>query len=155
MTNTTRRAILAGVTAAGAMTGAAAGAAIASAVTAAAAPDPIFDLIERHRAAYRAWYAVMEVDIHLEDGDPRYPAVEAEYHRTWEVSEVLACEIFATPPTTLQGLVALLEYTGSAIESGKMGFPELVELDSGKAVRWAEAMLLQVRDALIAMEARA
>jgi hypothetical protein len=67
----------------------------------AGSPDPVYGLIEAHRAAAAAHSVALKEQAHLEDGD-----TEAECHADMDAFHVL----IETAPTTLAGLVAWVAY---------------------------------------------
>jgi hypothetical protein len=99
MSTTTRRAVLAAAPAVAAGTLAAGTAvnAVAVAMTRASEPDPIFALIRAHQDDIKAYLRACETA--LDDSDP------------WLADRRLL-EVLTVPPTTIAGVVALLEHVG-------------------------------------------
>ena len=88
-----RRRLLLGALTAGA------GATLAAipAIAAAEAPDPVFGLIEAHKAAWARFDAIEDV------------SDEAAFEAAGQAADATLAEITATPPTTLAGMRAVLE----------------------------------------------
>jgi hypothetical protein len=123
--NTTRRGFLSTAAAL------AASAAVANAANALRA-DPIFKAIEVHKAARlafenavsrgsaldeelpgektRSWITVWEQTI-VETDDPRWIESVREVHRTSDAETDAACALASIAPTTMAGVVKLLQYT--------------------------------------------
>lgn len=77
--------------------------------------DPVFALIEEHRAAYAARAPLSEASAGLRPSDPAY-AVTMEGQRRYGVRERAALATLTTSrPTTLLGVLALAEYLPDAI----------------------------------------
>jgi hypothetical protein len=148
-TNTTRRAFLSTAAAL------AASAAVAIPVNAADAstPDPIFEAIEAHKAARlafenavgrgsaldeelpgektRSWITVWEQTI-VETDDPRWIDSVHEVHRASEAETDAACALASIAPTTMAGVVGLLQY---AISIRPEEWPEGVQSDDDTETR--------------------
>jgi hypothetical protein len=116
MIGTTRRAILAGVpTAIAAATlpvGAVTNIAAIAEAKAAAEPDPIFALIEAHKAAASAYPRVSDIYASMLSSDPGYEVAseqdqEASRQEALAVRDLMLCQ-----PTTLAGILALLDHVG-------------------------------------------
>jgi hypothetical protein len=148
-TNTTRRGFLS--------TAAALAASAAVAIPANAAdastPDPIFEAIEVHKAARlafenavsrgsaldeelpgektRSWITVWEQTI-VETDDPRWIDSVREVHRTSEAETDAACALASIAPTTMAGVVGLLQYT---ISIRTEEWPEGVQSDDDTETR--------------------
>jgi hypothetical protein len=90
--------------------------------------DPIFAAIERHRAAFMRQMAKDRVHSSMPNTGPDYR--EDEYMATCLASSV-ACasaaaaadELTKLPPTTMAGVLALIEYV-EAFNAGGLAFPE-------------------------------
>jgi hypothetical protein len=97
------------------MIAASAATAAATSLPAAAAADPIFAVIERDRAADAAWLARAYFEQDLEEAGHKLTPAPGDW-RTAELANLveehraLRAELAKTVPTTLAGLVALLEY---------------------------------------------
>ena len=115
MSATTRRAVLSGVLAVGAI-----GAAMASAAapSLAAAPDPIFDLIEAHRTA---WARIADAHEKHDEGTLSKEAFTSEIEARWSELVDAKNQLLKTPPATLVGARAIIEYL---IEWDKENDPE-------------------------------
>ncbi len=124
MTTPSRRAVLTG---AAAMIPATA----AVALPALAGPDPIFAVIEEHGIGYHEWVAALDEEYTLEEqlpkelrqstlfaseltivdtDDPRWIACLERYHRGHSRLDDAALAMTNVQPTTLAGVVALLDY---------------------------------------------
>jgi hypothetical protein len=90
-----RRTVLFGAVTAGAAASVAALAAIAAAGT----PDPVFALLEAHKAA---WAHLLETEARTNDHEPLEGAARAV--------DAAIDEITSTPPTTIVGMRAVIEY---------------------------------------------
>ena len=147
-TNTTRRGFLS-------TTAALAASAVAIPADAANAlrPDPIFEAIEVHKAARlafenavsrgsaldeelpsektRSWITVWEQTI-VETDDPRWIDSVREVHRTSDAETDAACALASIAPTTMAGVVGLLQY---AISIRPEEWPEGVQSDDDTETR--------------------
>lgn len=126
-TNTTRRGFLSTAAA----LAASAAVAIPANAAAASTPDPIFAAIEAHRGArlafenavsrnsaleqelpgekIRSWITAWEQTI-VETDDPRWIDSVHEVHRACEAETDAACDLASIAPTTMAGVVGLLQY---------------------------------------------
>jgi hypothetical protein len=87
-----------------------------AAVALAAPVDPVFATIERHKAAWSAFLETVDPLDNVE-GEQKGSPEEIAYMATNSAADEALEEFLATPPTTLAGLRAALEY--------------VVEVDSG------------------------
>lgn len=148
-TNTTRRGFL---STAAALTASAA-VAIPANATSALRVDPIFGAIEAHKAAHlafenavrrsfaleeelprektRSWITVWEQTI-VETDDPRWIDSVREVHRTSDAETDAAYALANIAPTTIAGVVGLLQY---AISIRPEQWPEGVESDDDTETR--------------------
>jgi hypothetical protein len=137
-TNITRRKALASL-AAVAMTGGA----IAGVVAASA--DPIFRAIETHRAATAAFGAALDRQNDLENAGISGPTFSGDLtdddHPDWiiairavwatsDAEDEAACAILDTPPTTLEGVAAILAYAAEYERKGDQWPRDLVHDDN-------------------------
>jgi hypothetical protein len=106
MTNTSRRALLAGAPAAAV---ALAGGTALAAVT----PDPIFALIADHQAAAHAYSESVHVEGALRSRDPHYEVAKSAVQVAWERNRDLLWEILHAQPATFAGVAALLAHMAS------------------------------------------
>ena len=162
-TNTTRRGFLS--------TAAALAASAAVAIPANAAdastPDPIFEAIEVHKAAClafenavsrscaleqelprektRSWITVWEQTI-VETDDPRWIESVREVHRTSEAETDAACALESIAPTTMAGVVGLLQY---AISIQPEEWPEGVQSDDDTETRPWHYFLIEMLIAVL------
>ena len=162
-TNTTRRGFLS--TAAALV----ASAAVAIPTNAATAfeTDPIFEAIEAHKAARlafenafsrgsaleqelprektRSWITVWEEEI-VETDDPRWIDSVREVHRTSEAATDAAYALANVAPTTMAGVVGLLQY---AISFPPEEWPEGVESDEDTETRPWHTFLIEMLIAVL------
>ena len=162
-TNTTRRGFLS--TAAALV----ASAAVAIPTNAATAfeTDPIFEAIETHKAARlafenavsrgcaleqelplektRSWITVWEEEI-VETDDPRWIDSVREVHRTSEAATDAAYALANVAPTTMAGVVGLLQY---AISFPPEEWPEGVESDEDTETRPWHYFLIEMLIAVL------
>lgn len=72
-------------------------------------PDPVFGAIERHRAAYEAFGAVLKAD-----NDWNRPEADAASAANTDAED----EFLATEPTTPAGLLAMMEHCAEHLDYG-------------------------------------
>ena len=159
-TNTTRRGFLSTAAALGAS------AAVANAANALRA-DPIFEAIEVHKAARlafenavsrgsaldeelprektRSWITVWEQTI-IETDDPRWIDSVREVHRTSDAETDAACALASIAPTTMAGVVGLLQYT---ISIRPEEWPEGVHSDDDTETRPWHYFLIEMLIAVL------
>jgi hypothetical protein len=162
-TNTTRRGFL---STAAALAASAAVAVPANAADA-ATPDPIFEAIEVHKAARlafenavsrgsaleqelprektRSWIAVWEEEI-VETDDPRWIDSVREVNRTSEAATDAAYALANVAPTTMAGVVGLLQY---AISVRPEEWPEGVQSDDDTETRPWHTFLIEMLIAVL------
>lgn len=97
----TRRAVLAG---------AAALPALSVPALASIAGDPIFAAIERHRAAYVVRMEKCQIQSETADYDPANADIVAAADDACDEASAAANALLVTPPTTMAGILALLQY---------------------------------------------
>jgi hypothetical protein len=161
--NTTRRCFLSTATAL------AASAAVAIPANSASAfgTDPIFEAIEAHRAARlafenavsrgsaldeelpgektRSWITVWEQTI-VETDDPRWIDSVREVHRTSDAETDAAYALASIAPTTMAGVVGLLQY---AISIRPAEWPEGVQSDDDTETRPWHYFLIEMLIAVL------
>ena len=161
--NTTRRGFLSTAAAL------AASAAVAIPANAAGAStlDPIFEAIEVHKAARlafehtvsrgsaldeelpgektRSWITVWEQTI-VETDDPRWIDSVREVHRTSDAETDAACALANVAPTTMAGVVSLLQY---AISIRPEQWPEGVQSDDDTETRPWHTFLIEMLIAVL------
>src|SRR5262245_7677084 len=98
------------------------------AIVTAAEPDPIFAAIEAHRAAFLEWCRLGEIASRTVDFGPDYcPAIHNPIHAAGREAQGAsldaAMELVNTVPTTMAGVLALIEYVADFNE-GKFGYEE-------------------------------
>jgi hypothetical protein len=162
-TNTTRRGFLSTTAALAASAAAAIPANAASAFEA----DPIFAAIEVHKAARlafenavsrgsaldeelpsektRSWIAVWEQTI-VETDDPRWIDSVREVHRASDAETDAACALASIAPTTMAGVVGLLQYT---ISIRPEEWPEGVHSDDDTETRPWHTFLIEMLIAVL------
>ena len=162
-TNTTRRGFLSTAAAL------AASAAVATPANAADAstPDPIFEVIEVHKAARlafenavsrgcaleqelprektRSWVTVWEEEI-VETDDPRWIDSIREVNRASDAATDAAYALANVAPTTMAGVVGLLQY---AISFPPEEWPEGVESDEDTETRPWHTFLIEMLIAVL------
>jgi hypothetical protein len=161
--NTTRRGFL---STAGALAASAAVAIPANAANA-SMPDPIFEAIEAHRAARlvfenavsrgsaleqelprektRSWIMVWEEEI-VETDDPRWIDSIREVNRASDAATDAAYALANVAPTTMAGVVGLLQY---AISISPEEWPEGVESDDDTETRPWHTFLIEMLIAVL------
>lgn len=149
--NPARRAFLS--KAASVAVGTAAASVAGSALAYQGAPDPILAAIESHRAATAAVKSVFDVQTVLErelprdkrksvinsweeqivaTDDPRWIDCERAIIRSYEAETDAACALISIPPTTIAGVLALLQYAHTADTDGEMWRQEFESNDGAK-----------------------
>jgi len=74
-------------------------------------PDPVFAAIERHRKAYDARNAALDVSANLpDDGSLKYEKADAVTGKKTDLLFACADELAGVEPTTLKGAAALARY---------------------------------------------
>jgi hypothetical protein len=117
---TSRRTLLAGAAAVVVTT--------AAASLATAEPDPIFALIERHRALVNEWYDALDLEEALSESEEGTPeemqaAANAASH-CCDRDEEMVLALLTASPTTLAGAVALLDHVGQKESLGRSDIEE-------------------------------
>jgi hypothetical protein len=109
-----RRALLAGAPAVAAAALAAGGAVniVAVAMARPSGVDPIFAVIAEHRAIMRAWRDAFDMEEMTEHGTPEREAACAAIDAECEREETAMHAVLTAQPTTIAGVVALLEHVG-------------------------------------------
>jgi hypothetical protein len=78
--------------------------------------DPIFALIEYHKLANAALEAVYKAYAAADNTDPP-DELEEQHHR---IANIALARVLNTPPTTLAGVAAVLDYVGAeSVEDGE------------------------------------
>jgi len=119
-----RRSILARASA-----GAAAAALPLAAANATAPVDPIFAIIAEHRAAQEAIAAAYGADDLDSEDDPNKQAAE-------DRGSDAELPLFITSPTTVAGIIALLEYVGSDVHEQWQGEEDYRDTVLHYAMKW-------------------
>ncbi len=133
-------------------------------------PDPIFGAIERHRVTFMRRMEAGAALSPVRHSDPKRPELERADNDAREVDETAALELIGVMPTTMAGVLALLDYV-SDFNQGKFRFkngwqsapynwPPVdafdfagieIDDDTESDCGMAFAVLLNVRNALAAM----
>jgi hypothetical protein len=74
--------------------------------------DPIFAVLADHRAAVKAYLAASEIDGNLETGTPEWEAANAVTQAAIKREREMHHTVLTTQPTTMAGVIALLEHVG-------------------------------------------
>jgi hypothetical protein len=131
--------------------------------------DPILAAIEVHRTAAAAIKPVLDTQSALErelprdkrrssvdaweekiveTDDPRWIDAERALHNTFNAETDAAIDLLNVHPTTIQGLIALLEYAVAADIDG-VSFPsDLMTDDSKRARSWQQLLLENIAEVL-------
>jgi hypothetical protein len=149
--------------------GAAAVPALAVAIPAAAEADPVFAAIERHRQLYAAYAAAVRHKCALEEelpielcrttrnrwenkeydtDDPRWIKAVVADDETFHLAERAADNLADMEPTSLVGVIALLEYFVEAQANGDEVWPEYVYDERLEPVPFSVAIARTVASAL-------
>lgn len=125
--------------------------------------DPIFAAIEAHKAARATWISWVDRHMALEaelpkdkrrstvnvweneivsSDDPRWIEAERELSRTSDAEEEAACDLVNVRPTTMAGLLALLNHALVYDTDGE-GWPRDLCSDDGKRTRSWQTFLLE------------
>jgi hypothetical protein len=114
ITNQSRRALLAGapVAAAAVLAGGTVANAAAVAMANACEVDPIFGLIEAHRAAVLAVNATDDVNCKMRPSDPNSAAASQASSTASEAEMDALRDVLSCRPTTIGGVLALLDHLG-------------------------------------------
>jgi hypothetical protein len=136
------------------------------------APDPILEAIEAHKAARATWIEWVDRHSDLETelpkdkrqsnidaweeliifaDDPRWIEAERELMRTSDLETDAAVVLVTVQPTTLAGILALLNYAVQADTDGQ-GWPDSLQSGDGKITRsWQFFLIEGVAEALAGM----
>jgi hypothetical protein len=130
--------------------GGAAGVTAGLATSAAAEPDPIFAAIESYKSAWAAFLEVVKEEYVLEQSatsrdDPRWEAIEKNYHAAHDVVWDAAWELIDAPPTTLEGISALCHYAHQFVKGGDVWVGPHSEL--GLTESWESELHRMLADA--------
>ncbi|MCA1430208.1 MULTISPECIES: hypothetical protein [Bradyrhizobium] len=125
--------------------------------------DPIFAVIEAHKAARATWigwvdrHCALELELPqdkrqsrvnvwddeiIQTDDPRWIEAEREVHRTSDAEMDAACELVNVRPTTRAGLLALLNHAMLYDTDGE-GWPRDLISDDGKRTRSWQTFLIE------------
>ena len=140
---------------------AAGGAALGLAIPPAfATDDPIFVAIEAHKAAFAHVIAAIDIEQAVEASIPK--EMRSQIHETderwlesgkavsaaWEAEGDAAIELVNVHPTTMAGVVALLEYAISADRDGETWPRDLLSGDGETGGSWHHFLILNLTEIL-------
>jgi hypothetical protein len=132
-------------------------------------PDPIFAAIEAHKAACVTMLKTLAVHSALDrelpadkcqssvtawgetivvTDDPRWIECERAVMRSYDYETDAACSLVSIVPTTMAGVVALLQYANSADTDGEAWPRELQSDDGSKSRSWHYFLIETVSAAL-------
>jgi hypothetical protein len=133
-------------------------------------PEPIFAAIEAHKAITAMALTTLKTHSALErelprdrrqssvdalgetivaTDDPRWIASERAVAAAWDTQEEAACVLVSIVPTTLAGVIALLQYANTAADSDGDTWPSVLQTDDGSKSRsWHYFMIENVSAAL-------
>ena len=128
--------------------------------------DPIFAAIEAHKAARAIVYSAIDPvearEKHLagegkrgrdREGDTQLEECKAALSRAFECETEAACSLVSEQPTTMAGVMALLQYAIAADTDGE-GWPsDLVSDDDGKTRSWHFFLIESLAEVLPGMVA--
>jgi len=117
---TTRRLILAGAAAAAVPT-------LSLPTFADPAPDPIFAAIEKNRQAYIARMRACRIEAEAVPNEPRWNEIQAAATEADAASDKAALALTTTQPTTMAGVLALLEHV-EAFNEGEISLADSRDL---------------------------
>jgi hypothetical protein len=136
---------------------AAGGAALGLAIPPAlATDDPIFVAIEAHKAAFARVIAAIDVEQAAEAATPRGMRETDEHYlrageavsAAWEAEGDAAIELLNVYPTTMAGVMALLEYSISADRDGETWPRHLLSDDGETGGSWHKFLIQNLREIL-------
>jgi len=112
----------------------------------AAAPDPIYAVIERHRRAAHKHHEAVDIHMDFEEVDmtgeklEKYNSLVAETAAAYDELEDAGLDLINTLPTTLAGIFALCQYIKPLFaEDEAPDLPEYILYDAGTTAYPAEA----------------
>jgi hypothetical protein len=74
--------------------------------------DPIFELIEKHKAACDVAREISDNRGDMHPHDPQYALTERAHERVHQARKDSFVELLACPPTSLAGVIAVLAHVG-------------------------------------------
>lgn len=132
-------------------------------------PDPIFAAIDAHKVTKAAFCSVLHEASALEEAipltlrqsfidpedmlivetdDPRWIENTRQVHRLSDAETDAACALVSVKPTTMAGVIALLQYAVAADTDGHC-WPTDLQDDDGKKIRsWQHFLIEAVADTL-------
>jgi hypothetical protein len=140
----------------------------ALATAAPASPDPIFAALEAHKAATVAFVSCISahskleaelpkdrrrsnIDAHehkiVETDDPRWIESERSIDGLGDAESDAACALVNVRPSTMAGVLALLEYAIAADRDGETWGVDLQD-DDGKSRSWHHFLIVMLADVL-------
>ena len=96
----------------------------------AAAADPIFEVIKRHKAACDTARAVGDVLSEVDPCDPNYEALLERFGEAIKPERRALVALLICRPTTLAGVVAVLDHVGRADWVHGVDFEETILIDA-------------------------
>jgi hypothetical protein len=128
-------------------------------------PDPIYDAIERHKAAGTIFDAAVTVrsrfpDMDMNDEQVRQlERVEEAVETAWDPSELAGIDLINTEPTTLAGVIAAIQYVRIQMRNDGRFVPHDVEFeydsgcedDGGETLGWLNHFLDTIASATAAL----
>jgi hypothetical protein len=151
-----RRSIL-GAIAAGSIAALASTIAEPATTAAALAADPIYAVIERHKAAGAIWEAAVDVradfpDLHMNDEQvEQCELLDETEDAAWESCEQAGIDLVTTKPTTHAGMVAAIRYIRIQMRDDGTFMPHGLEYENGgdaqETMGWIDAFLDTLADA--------
>jgi hypothetical protein len=123
-------------------------AAIGMKAVSAALPDPIYDVIEKHRKAAREHIQAVRTEFAFEEAGSIKSERREEYERlyaatgdAWDAMDKAAGTLVNNQPTTLAGILALCRYIGPLFEGDDSpDLPEFISYDDDTQEPPAEAL---------------
>jgi hypothetical protein len=128
-------------------------------------PDPIYEIIEKHRAAAAAFKEAVDVEYAYEKNRREVKAMDPVERQTYESAfqrfkastreaddqmHEVSIDLVNTPPTSLAGIIALCEYFGPQIDE-KHNLPDEIDWDDGTQSTPAGAFANAIRSAVAGM----
>lgn len=100
-------------------------------------PDPVFAVIEAHRAAYLHWSEAVRVSASMYQTDPGYDVAQAVTEERSGPEQEAAAELAGIVPATMAGVHALLDYI-DAFNRGGLALPNDSPTQISSHLTWPE-----------------
>jgi hypothetical protein len=128
-------------------------------------PDPIYEIIEKHRTAAAAFKEAVGVEFTYEKNRSECEAMDPVERQTYQSTfdslqastreaddqmHEASIDLVNTPPTSLAGIIALCEYFGPQVDE-KHNLPDEIDWDDGTQSTPAGAFANAIRSAVAAM----